>query len=825
MPLRAIRPQASSRLIRFTCAMGGDGAAIRSAKYNGTEYVVAPVVIFIADTVIHPVNSPCPELVTARALRVAPGGWNNRPITMDHPHIGDDYTSANDPGVLERFAFGVVFNARYHNDRVVAEAWLDPARAGTVGPDAVDVIERLRAGKMVETSGCAFTVAEQRQGTHAGTGKQYGAVWVEITPDHLAMLPRGTEGACSVDMGCGMPRAARAKVKSSTSGRSDSDIRDMLTEAINLIEGVDYSYAEAVYETSVVYYMKGQYWERDYSIDGNEVTLGKTAKEVKREVDFVPDTGAVIVSSALSKARRPSFKGTSTSSWSVPSLGAQLKSVGSDASTIATASAGDLAKVSARSLLGDASADNARDLMLFTVVGTDGKLYKNALLAVRGGRGSQAKIPDAAKSSAQSMAASLLKSEFNMDVKANSGKIKRATAEYVSTVARLAAAAGTGGEEDAEAIQYDTISKMLDSAGASVESAKTLIASLLAMGADAEEEVEDACLESVRSMCMQATSSLYSVASACMDALNDNDVDSGAATPVVIVGDTRYNAGARHNAADQKNVQAVHDMAVKLGADCEGSTVDSGAKAQNKDGSGADVKSNCAKCAAQSTEVTEGEDETMSDKKKDLIGQLIASKDHPSPFTEEDRKTLESFSEEKLTALVGTVQAATRVTAAEYLAAAKGSEGGGSGIDPTATTTTTTAAAAAASSTAAGAKAAKTPDEIEAEYLARPDVPQSIKDTMAERKVLKAAQKARLVASLAATGVLTKEALDAKPVEVLEELARFAKVALPKDYSGQGGPAPDSLDTAPAVRKVPDSLEEGRKLRAARQATMNGAKA
>jgi len=598
----------TSHLVQFRCAIGGDGAKIRSAKYNGTDYVVAPVVIFIADTVIHPVNAAEPELVTARALRVAPGGWNSRPIIMDHPHNGDDYTSANDPEILEQLQFGTIFHAKYHNNRVIADAYLDPARAKVVGPDAVDVIERLRSGKMVETSGCAYTVARLESGTHS-SGKRYGAVWVEITPDHLAMLPRGTEGACSVDMGCGMPRAARANNHDQTKG----------------------------------------------------------------------------------------------------------------AHTVAST------------------------------------------------------------------------------VKANKDKIKGAVARFTSQVSRLSAA-GTDsqGQEDAEKIQYETISKMLDAASASLESARTLAASLIAMGDGAEEEVEDACLESIRAMCMQATGDLYAVSSACWDALDDNSVgEGGEVVPVVIVGDTRYNAGARHNSTDQKNVQQVHDMSVKLGADCAPAKASSAATAATTTAKPCGCKDN----AAQPTEGAI----TMSNAKSDLIGQLIASKDHPSPFTEDDRKTLEGFSEEKLTALAATVKASVAAVQVKDKT-------------PEPVAVVTPAAAASAPTTP------KTPDEIETEFLARADVPQSVKDAMQERKLAVAAKRAQLVSGIlkASSGIYTKERLESKPTEDLEELARFAKVAMPKDFSGAGGVFPDKLDEKPAIRVPPDSLEDGRKLRAARQAAMSG---
>ncbi len=45
---------------------------------------------------------------------------------------------------------------------------------------------------------------EALAGTHGG--KDYGITWRSVRPDHLAILPAGLPGACSVAAGCGAPR-------------------------------------------------------------------------------------------------------------------------------------------------------------------------------------------------------------------------------------------------------------------------------------------------------------------------------------------------------------------------------------------------------------------------------------------------------------------------------------------------------------------------------------------------------------------------------------------------------------------------------------------
>lgn len=183
----------------------GASGKIRTAQFNGTEHVVVPVVALM-EGVIWPVNAETPEFVTERALAVAPSGWNGRPCVGNHPAINGTQVSANTPGMLEKSQFGVIFNAMMNGKKLTMEGWLDPQRAKVIGAEAQDVIARARAGEMIEVSVGAFVVTEDARGEF--NGQPYKAIWREIIPDHLAFLPRGTTGACSISMGCGGVRAA-----------------------------------------------------------------------------------------------------------------------------------------------------------------------------------------------------------------------------------------------------------------------------------------------------------------------------------------------------------------------------------------------------------------------------------------------------------------------------------------------------------------------------------------------------------------------------------------------------------------------------------------
>lgn len=171
------------------------------------DHLIVPVVALV-EGVIFPVNAETPELVLADELAPTVGAWNGEPVCFDHPNVNGTRISANDPTILERFMVGRLFNARMDGDRLKVEAWLDTKRCESMGGQALELLERIRAGELVEVSVGAFVVAERLEGVH--DGKRFAAVWREIGPDHLAMLPAGVEGACSVGMGCGAPRAAAA---------------------------------------------------------------------------------------------------------------------------------------------------------------------------------------------------------------------------------------------------------------------------------------------------------------------------------------------------------------------------------------------------------------------------------------------------------------------------------------------------------------------------------------------------------------------------------------------------------------------------------------
>jgi len=307
-------------------------ATIRRAQYAGTERLVIPVVALIGDSVVRPMGSVGPELVPASLLAsIPPEIWNGRPVIPDHPGLN----SANDPETLAAMSFGQVFNAQFRNNALQMEMWIDPVRAAQIGGDAQDVVERCLAGQVVEVSVGAFVAVVPRAGvTDAGVPYEY--VWVDLYSDHLAALPRDVVGACSVEMGCGAPRAAaraaggsspnlnlsnpfggetlknimqrlmavfRPAAGESDDGASDSELRQSLSIALFAAEpGFDWI-VDVWQDTQTVVYMcfimddngMGQgnghsaLFQRTYGItDAGAVTLNDDRVEVKAKTVYVP---------------------------------------------------------------------------------------------------------------------------------------------------------------------------------------------------------------------------------------------------------------------------------------------------------------------------------------------------------------------------------------------------------------------------------------------------------------------------------------------------------------------------------------------------------
>lgn len=146
------------------------------------------------------------------------------------------------------------------------------------------------------------------------------------------------------------------------------------------------------------------------------------------------DCSKKYVAAVSSSARTPAYDGIEDVSWEKvdKSLSAYIsgyyKQTNSDVDENIGNSVSTLPSVvkewiASKTLLGDTSADNSRDLIFFPVVNPmTNKLNRGALMAVLGGRGDSANISEQAKESAQNKAKSLLQDKFKVGVKSMNKK-------------------------------------------------------------------------------------------------------------------------------------------------------------------------------------------------------------------------------------------------------------------------------------------------------------------------------------------------------------------------------------------------------------------
>lgn len=182
-------------------------AETRTETLNGIEYLVAPVVMLV-EGVLQGANAQNPEYAPAEVIGELALQWNGRPVVMGHPKVQGTFVSANSPSVLEDWAFGFIFNTNFEDDKLKAEAWIDVQRAADLGGDFQDAVDRINNGEVVEVSTGLFCDIIEKSGKFRG--QSYKGIWSNVISDHLAILPNGVIGACSVEAGCGIPRLNQA---------------------------------------------------------------------------------------------------------------------------------------------------------------------------------------------------------------------------------------------------------------------------------------------------------------------------------------------------------------------------------------------------------------------------------------------------------------------------------------------------------------------------------------------------------------------------------------------------------------------------------------
>ncbi len=312
-----------------------DISGIRTATLFEQDHTVIPCIALV-EGVLWPSNAPAPELALAEEFGRFPEGWNGRPVVFDHPKVDGVPVSATSPDVLENNSFGQLFNTTLVGNKLKTEIWINEARVSELSDEAQVVIENLKTGnEVVEVSTGLFLMAEPSVGEF--DGEAFESIWRNIVPDHLAVLPQGVKGACSVADGCGAPRTNQMQpvmracqmaiiannstcinpddpkqqqglfkrllesagnlfnFSNNTEHLSDGDLRTALNAGLATAEPDNFTWILAVFQGAgdsgtFIYEVgfDGTLFQRTFSLQGDTISIGSEATAVRPVTEFVP---------------------------------------------------------------------------------------------------------------------------------------------------------------------------------------------------------------------------------------------------------------------------------------------------------------------------------------------------------------------------------------------------------------------------------------------------------------------------------------------------------------------------------------------------------
>ena len=761
--LKAGAPLRTGAEVRILAAQAGE---IRNAAYDGVDHVVVPVVALV-EGVIHAVNAPKPELVLAQEFAVGYLGWNGRPVVPNHPMRNGIQVSANDPAILEQEAIGQVFNAGLDiaNKRLLMEAWINPVKAEK-SEHGRALMERIRRKQPIEVSVGTFVLNEPTQGQFGD--KRYASVWRQIIPDHLALLPEGTTGACSIKMGCGAFRPAQdgSLILISDPEWSGTITREQEARFKALMDGVDLRALKGAPDgnskddhpfTYCMTHVVPAIEDKKGAMDDPKAFCGwwkaqRTAEErdmrtaAEWEEDKHPrDKDGKFSGGPGGDGGEPKGK------WSAPDRSIDVSKLpkppkGKAPGYVRFEDTGKVVPVG--------NIDSDEDQVKAREIG-GGPPTKDGY------------FPDFTTFDADG-------NETGGGGGPNSGEdTLKPKKRNAAAVDRAAFGQADEAEEQAELIGYQTMASMLGQSFKALTEAANTVKQLIAdendeaadtsfAGEAAETTLEQARLRAVVAQCSQAIGSINGVQQMAYGLLGPSPVNSVAG----------YEG--------KKTEEPVSTSATNADASAA-----AGAEGAPRAAATAEPRAACA-CKA-------GKPGGLTMEKSARIKALIESK--VTPWTEADQSYLETQSDERLTALEAhaTDLTATAATAAKTDEALKVAE-----------------------TAVAEAKAASEKVLSEDEYLAK--APESVKQIVASHKAAQASRHAALVGTLkTAQAEYTEDELKAMDVASLERLARVAKAqpeATPAfDFSGRGTPRAAASAEDNAVPPPPDVTARIRALR------------
>ncbi len=202
------------------------GLVTISEDLTGMEILNFPVKA-LREQILNCINClPGGEFVSAAEIKKSIKDWNGAPLTIDHPRNNDgqlEFAGINEE-FLERVKVGEINNARFINGFLWVDAHLNRVLAAVTVEGRGIIAALLGGGQDVEVSTGYGMELDFRSGVHEG--ERFHFAQTDIMPDHLALLPIGQAGACSVEDGCGAARAAQSLVAAAARHEPEEHVPD-----------------------------------------------------------------------------------------------------------------------------------------------------------------------------------------------------------------------------------------------------------------------------------------------------------------------------------------------------------------------------------------------------------------------------------------------------------------------------------------------------------------------------------------------------------------------------------------------------------------------
>ena len=261
------------------------GGLARHDTLEGRAHIVVPMVMAL-EGVLN--GSQGAMYYPADELKNSCSVWNHKPVVVYHPTDKDgDGITACDPDVLTNRKIGVILNTRFEDNKLKADAWIEPDRVKLIDNR---IMEALDKNEMIELSTGLEVQIENTAGEFNNI--PYVGIVRNFKPDHLAVLP-DKEGACSINDGAGFLRNQVDKDKKKKKDEvivvdnemSHGTLRDLLWQLLNQVD--EDAWIEDVFDNFFVYMSDGKFWKYSYlEQEPGVVVLVGSPEQVVRVTEY-----------------------------------------------------------------------------------------------------------------------------------------------------------------------------------------------------------------------------------------------------------------------------------------------------------------------------------------------------------------------------------------------------------------------------------------------------------------------------------------------------------------------------------------------------------